>query len=261
MGPRALCPTGGAPWKEPEAEHPKKVPRAEGGGRNIPRSALEHGSDVYLLRKMVEEVFDVLYSKILPHSIWGPQAGGSPGPLLPSGGGPLLPHCGPWVKPPGMGALPSHHPPPHSATPGMNLPSQPRFLNGPLCPPCPGAGPWSLPPPTWKWPQACPGPLTSRPAPCCPHLPCDPGIFPKHKSDHSVFRPQPSRAPRCPGHGVSPTRPAPPTLPALLTHVLFSCSLWLHFTCPCLCSAVPLGPAFPSCVWWTPHCCLRLSSS
>ncbi|KAF5924761.1 hypothetical protein HPG69_003501 [Diceros bicornis minor] len=52
-------------WKEPEAEHPKKVPRGEGGGRNIPRSSLEHGSDVYLLRKMVEEVFDVLYSEAL----------------------------------------------------------------------------------------------------------------------------------------------------------------------------------------------------
>ncbi|XP_025778861.1 general transcription factor II-I repeat domain-containing protein 1 [Puma concolor] len=55
----------GAPWKEPEAEHPKKVPRGEGGGRNVPRSSLEHGSDVYLLRKMVEEVFDVLYSEAL----------------------------------------------------------------------------------------------------------------------------------------------------------------------------------------------------
>uniref|UniRef100_A0A8C0KG52 General transcription factor II-I repeat domain-containing protein 1 n=1 Tax=Canis lupus dingo TaxID=286419 RepID=A0A8C0KG52_CANLU len=55
----------GAPWKEPEAEHPKKVLRGEGGGRNIPRSSLEHGSDVYLLRKMVEEVFDVLYSEAL----------------------------------------------------------------------------------------------------------------------------------------------------------------------------------------------------
>ncbi|XP_060261881.1 general transcription factor II-I repeat domain-containing protein 1 isoform X2 [Ovis aries] len=55
----------GPPWKEPEAEHPKKVPRGEGGGRNVPRSALEHGSDVYLLRKMVEEVFDVLYSEAL----------------------------------------------------------------------------------------------------------------------------------------------------------------------------------------------------
>ncbi|KAF3814038.1 hypothetical protein GH733_018070 [Mirounga leonina] len=55
----------GAPWKEPETEHPKKVSRGEGGGRNIPRSSLEHGSDVYLLRKMVEEVFDVLYSEAL----------------------------------------------------------------------------------------------------------------------------------------------------------------------------------------------------
>lgn len=55
----------GSPWKEPEAEHPKKVPRGEGGSRNIPRSSLDHGSDVYLLRKMVEEVFDVLYSEAL----------------------------------------------------------------------------------------------------------------------------------------------------------------------------------------------------
>lgn len=79
-GSAALCPTGGAPWKEPEAEQPKKVSRGDGGGRSVPRASLEHGSDVYLLRKMVEEVFDVLYSKILPHSIWGPQAGGSPRP-------------------------------------------------------------------------------------------------------------------------------------------------------------------------------------
>lgn len=84
-GPYALCPTGGPPWKEPEAEHHKKVLRGEAGGRNIPRSTLEHGSDVYLLRKMVEEVFDVLYSKILPHSIWGPQVGGSPSPCSPEG--------------------------------------------------------------------------------------------------------------------------------------------------------------------------------
>ncbi|XP_047569848.1 general transcription factor II-I repeat domain-containing protein 1 isoform X5 [Lutra lutra] len=55
----------GAPWKEPEAEQPKKVSRGEGGGRSIPRASLEHGSDVYLLRKMVEEVFDVLYSEAL----------------------------------------------------------------------------------------------------------------------------------------------------------------------------------------------------
>uniref|UniRef100_A0A452QXI8 GTF2I repeat domain containing 1 n=1 Tax=Ursus americanus TaxID=9643 RepID=A0A452QXI8_URSAM len=55
----------GAPWKEPEAEHPKKVSRGEGGGRSVPRSSLEHGSDVYLLRKMVDELFDVLYSEAL----------------------------------------------------------------------------------------------------------------------------------------------------------------------------------------------------
>uniref|UniRef100_A0A671F093 General transcription factor II-I repeat domain-containing protein 1 n=1 Tax=Rhinolophus ferrumequinum TaxID=59479 RepID=A0A671F093_RHIFE len=55
----------GPPWKEPEAEHPKKLPRAEVGSRNVPRSTLEHGSDVYLLQKMVEEVFDVLYSEAL----------------------------------------------------------------------------------------------------------------------------------------------------------------------------------------------------
>uniref|UniRef100_A0A2R8PL63 General transcription factor II-I repeat domain-containing protein 1 n=1 Tax=Callithrix jacchus TaxID=9483 RepID=A0A2R8PL63_CALJA len=55
----------GPPWKDPEAEHPKKVQRCEGGGRSLPRSSLEHGSDVYLLRKMVEEVFDVLYSEAL----------------------------------------------------------------------------------------------------------------------------------------------------------------------------------------------------
>uniref|UniRef100_A0A5F7ZPL3 General transcription factor II-I repeat domain-containing protein 1 n=1 Tax=Macaca mulatta TaxID=9544 RepID=A0A5F7ZPL3_MACMU len=55
----------GPPWKDPEAEHPKKVQRGEGSGRSLPRSSLEHGSDVYLLRKMVEEVFDVLYSEAL----------------------------------------------------------------------------------------------------------------------------------------------------------------------------------------------------
>ncbi|XP_055993596.1 general transcription factor II-I repeat domain-containing protein 1 isoform X2 [Sorex fumeus] len=55
----------GPPWKEPEAEHPKKVLRAEGGSRSLARASLEHGSDVYLLRKMVEEVFDVLYSEAL----------------------------------------------------------------------------------------------------------------------------------------------------------------------------------------------------
>lgn len=58
-----MCPTGGSLWKDAEAEYPKKVLRGEGSGRSAPRSSLEHGSDVYLLRKMVEEVFDVLYSK------------------------------------------------------------------------------------------------------------------------------------------------------------------------------------------------------
>lgn len=67
-------------------EHPKKVQRGEGGGRSIPRSSLEHGSDVYLLRKMVEEVFDVLYSKTLPDSIRGPRGGWEP-QIPPSGGG------------------------------------------------------------------------------------------------------------------------------------------------------------------------------
>ncbi|XP_027804342.2 general transcription factor II-I repeat domain-containing protein 1 isoform X2 [Marmota flaviventris] len=52
-------------WKDPEGEHPKKVQRGEGGCRGTPRSSLERGSDVYLLRKMVEEVFDVLYSEAL----------------------------------------------------------------------------------------------------------------------------------------------------------------------------------------------------
>lgn len=101
---RALCPTGGAPWKEPEAEHPKKVSRGEGGGRNVPRSSLEHGSDVYLLRKMVEEVFDVLYSKIFLIPFGAPRRVGAPVPAL------------------------LRRPLPHLASPGMALPPQPRFL-------------------------------------------------------------------------------------------------------------------------------------
>ncbi|KAL6087638.1 hypothetical protein STEG23_035382, partial [Scotinomys teguina] len=55
----------GSLWKDPEAGHPKKVQRCEGGGRSIPRSSLEQCSDVYLLQKMVEEVFDVLYSEAM----------------------------------------------------------------------------------------------------------------------------------------------------------------------------------------------------
>ncbi|NP_001074936.1 general transcription factor II-I repeat domain-containing protein 1 isoform f [Mus musculus] len=52
-------------WNDPEAGHPKKVQRCEGGGRSLPRSSLEQCSDVYLLQKMVEEVFDVLYSEAM----------------------------------------------------------------------------------------------------------------------------------------------------------------------------------------------------
>uniref|UniRef100_A0A8C5K2W0 General transcription factor II I repeat domain-containing 1 n=1 Tax=Jaculus jaculus TaxID=51337 RepID=A0A8C5K2W0_JACJA len=52
-------------WKEPEAGYPKRVQHCEGGIRSIPRSAVEHNADVYLLQKMVEEVFDVLYSEAL----------------------------------------------------------------------------------------------------------------------------------------------------------------------------------------------------
>lgn len=74
LRPMCSCRTGGPLWNDPEAGHPKKVLRCEGGGRSIPRSSLEQCSDVYLLQKMVEEVFDVLYSKILPHSI--PETGG-----------------------------------------------------------------------------------------------------------------------------------------------------------------------------------------
>ncbi|XP_069891666.1 general transcription factor II-I repeat domain-containing protein 1 isoform X4 [Dipodomys merriami] len=54
----------GPPWKDPEADHPKKAARGEGGGRVV-RGSLEAGGDVYLLQKMVEEVFDVLYSEAL----------------------------------------------------------------------------------------------------------------------------------------------------------------------------------------------------
>lgn len=74
LRPMCSCRTGGPLWNDPEAGHPKKVQRCEGGGRSLPRSSLEQCSDVYLLQKMVEEVFDVLYSKILPHSI--PETGG-----------------------------------------------------------------------------------------------------------------------------------------------------------------------------------------
>uniref|UniRef100_K7DZD1 GTF2I repeat domain containing 1 n=1 Tax=Monodelphis domestica TaxID=13616 RepID=K7DZD1_MONDO len=48
--------------KEPEMEVPRKVRECH---RNTQRVSPDQGSDVYLLRKMVEEVFDVLYSEAL----------------------------------------------------------------------------------------------------------------------------------------------------------------------------------------------------
>uniref|UniRef100_A0A8D2LGV8 Uncharacterized protein n=1 Tax=Varanus komodoensis TaxID=61221 RepID=A0A8D2LGV8_VARKO len=42
--------------------------KAKDFGRSIPRISPDQGSDVYLLRKMVEEVFDVLYSEALGKS-------------------------------------------------------------------------------------------------------------------------------------------------------------------------------------------------
>lgn len=45
--------------------------KAKECGRSVLRVSPDQGSDVYLLRKMVEEVFDVLYSKNLHASIWG----------------------------------------------------------------------------------------------------------------------------------------------------------------------------------------------
>ncbi|XP_044308813.1 general transcription factor II-I repeat domain-containing protein 1-like, partial [Varanus komodoensis] len=51
--------------KEQELDGQKK---AKDFGRSIPRISPDQGSDVYLLRKMVEEVFDVLYSEALGKS-------------------------------------------------------------------------------------------------------------------------------------------------------------------------------------------------
>ena len=184
MAPHALCPTGGPPWKEPEAEHPKKVSRGEGGSRNIPRSALEHGSDVYLLRKMVEEVFDVLYSKILPHSIWGPQAGGSPRPC-PEEEAPSCPTTGPgrnlkaWVP-----SLPTPSPPSFCIPRhGSSVPAP--FPEPPSLPPRPGAAHCSLAP--GRGPRL--ALVSSPPAqlPAAPTCPVTKGIFLKHKSDHKAL--------------------------------------------------------------------------
>ncbi|RLV97942.1 hypothetical protein DV515_00011288 [Chloebia gouldiae] len=54
--------------KEQEAEMQKKAKEC---GQRVLRVSPDQGSDVYLLRKMVEEVFDVLYSKNLHASLWG----------------------------------------------------------------------------------------------------------------------------------------------------------------------------------------------
>ncbi|KAL8198861.1 UNVERIFIED_CONTAM: General transcription factor II-I repeat domain-containing protein 1, partial [Gekko kuhli] len=51
--------------KEQDLDSQKK---AKDFGRSIPRISPDQGSDVYLLRKMVEEVFDVLYSEALGKS-------------------------------------------------------------------------------------------------------------------------------------------------------------------------------------------------
>lgn len=45
--------------------------KAKECGQRVLRVSPDQGSDVYLLRKMVEEVFDVLYSKNLHASLWG----------------------------------------------------------------------------------------------------------------------------------------------------------------------------------------------
>lgn len=63
-----LFPAGGQQRKEQDADIQKK---AKDCGRSIPRVSPHQGSDVYLLRKMVEEVFDVLYSKNLHNSTQG----------------------------------------------------------------------------------------------------------------------------------------------------------------------------------------------
>lgn len=229
--PCALCPTGGPPWKEPEAEHHKKVPRGEVGSRNIPRSTLEHGSDVYLLRKMVEEVFDVLYSKILPHSIWGPQVGGAPVPAQTRR--PPLSHHRPRATLHSRGRRPQLslilHPWARISHPAL-FPEPPSLL--PL--------PWSLPPLSWEWSQA------SSP-PCCPHPPVTKGFFPKHTPDPALpptaFRDPPSPSGRCrralqplpaylPGCVDPRTEPLP-----VLQHP------WLPVTPPRLCATVPFETA------------------
>lgn len=61
-------PAGIQQRKEQDAEVQKKAKEC---GQRVLRVSPDQGSDVYLLRKMVEEVFDVLYSKNLHASLWG----------------------------------------------------------------------------------------------------------------------------------------------------------------------------------------------
>lgn len=194
---RALCPIGGAPWKEPEAEHPKKVLRGEGGGRSVPRSSLEHGSDVYLLRKMVDELFDVLYSKILPHSIWGPQAGGSPSPRSAEAAPPssCIPRHG--------SSAPAPFPDPPSTLPRARPDTGHCHLS-------PGTGPGLA--------------LVSSPPgrlPAAPTCPVTKGIFLKHKSAQEALLSTASGALRRPPRRG---RSLPPSSHAALPHKAASCS-------------------------------------
>lgn len=87
-----LPPTGVQQRKEQDAEVQKKAKEC---GRSVLRVSPDQGSDVYLLRKMVEEVFDVLYSKNLHASIWGfgLPPGLCPAPLSDAAFGPSL---APW---------------------------------------------------------------------------------------------------------------------------------------------------------------------
>lgn len=74
---------------------------------------------------------------------------------------------------------------PHSASPGVDLPSQPRSLNHHPYHPCPGAAHCSLVP--RRGPRL--ALVCSPPAqlPAVPTCPVTKGIFPKHKSDHKAL--------------------------------------------------------------------------
>lgn len=97
--------TGIQQRKEQDAEVQKKAKEC---GQRVLRVSPDQGSDVYLLRKMVEEVFDVLYSKNLHASLWG--CGMSLGLTeLPSTATSCGFHCQPgslaWHQVPGRGSM------------------------------------------------------------------------------------------------------------------------------------------------------------